>query len=53
LARFYRKPVAKQTDRQRFALSVAQWEALQAAMDQPLKARPKLRKLLSKPGVLG
>jgi uncharacterized protein (DUF1778 family) len=34
-------------------LSVAQWEAFQAAMDQTLKVRPKLRKLLSEPGVLG
>jgi hypothetical protein len=54
---FCRQPVTLQPGRpissQRFTLSVEQWQAFQAAMDQPLKTLPKLRKLLSEPGVLG
>jgi len=40
-------------DRHRFELSPEHWVAFQAALDQPVKARPKLQKLLSEPGVLG
>lgn len=40
-------------DRRRFELSAEQWEAFQSALDQPVTARPKLKKLLSEPGLLG
>ena len=40
-------------DRTRFELSDEQWLALQAELDQPVSAKPKLKKLLSKPGLLG
>ena len=40
-------------DRTRFELSDEQWLAFQAALDQPVSAKPKLKKLLSEPGMLG
>lgn len=40
-------------DRLRFELSPEQWDAFQAALDQPVTAKPKLNKLLSEPGLLG
>ena len=40
-------------DRLRFELSPGQWDAFQAALDQPVTAKPKLNKLLSEPGLLG
>ena len=40
-------------DRTRFELSADNWKAFQAALDQPVKAKPKLKKLLSRPGLLG
>ena len=40
-------------DRSRFELSDAKWLAFQAALDQPVSAKPKLKKLLSEPGLLG
>ncbi len=40
-------------DRRRFELPPEQWTAFQAALDQPVVAKPKIRKLLSKPGLLG
>ena len=40
-------------DRRRFELSAEQWEAFQSALDQPVTARPKLKKLLSETGLLG
>ena len=40
-------------DRRRFELSAEQWNAFQAALDQPVTAKPKLDKLLSEPGLLG
>jgi uncharacterized protein (DUF1778 family) len=39
-------------DRTRFELSDEQWLAFQAALDQPVSAKPKLKKLLSEPGLL-
>lgn len=39
-------------DRRRFELSAEQWEAFQSALDQPVTARPKLKKLLGEPGLL-
>jgi len=40
-------------DRTRFELSNDKWLAFQAALDQPVSAKPKLKKLLSEPGRLG
>ena len=40
-------------DRTRFELSPEQWLAFQAALDQPVSAKPRLKKLLSEPGLLG
>jgi len=40
-------------DRTRFELSDEKWLAFQAALDQPVNAKPKLKKLLSEPGLLG
>ena len=39
--------------RTRFELSEVRWLAFQAALDQPVSARPQLKKLLSEPGLLG
>lgn len=39
-------------DRRRFVLDEAQWQAFQEALDRPVKAKPRLRKLLRDPGVL-
>lgn len=41
------------SDRLRFELSPDKWDAFQAALDRPVKAKPKLKKLLSEPGLLG
>lgn len=40
-------------DRVRFQLPPAQWKAFQAVLDQPVRAKPKLQKLLNEPGLLG
>ena len=40
-------------DRPRFDLSEEQWLAFQAALDKPVTDKPKLKKLLSEPGMLG
>jgi uncharacterized protein (DUF1778 family) len=40
-------------DRRRFELPAQQWEAFEAALDQPVSVKPKLKKLLSEPGLLG
>ena len=42
-------------DRTRFELSDEEWLAFQAALDQPVspKTKLKLKKLLSEPGLLG
>lgn len=39
-------------DRLRFELSPEKWEAFQLALDQPVTPKPRLRKLLSEPGLL-
>lgn len=39
--------------RLRFELAPGQWDAFQAALDQPVSGKPKLKKLLSEPGLLG
>lgn len=40
-------------DRLRFELTPEKWEAFQQALDKPVSAKPKLRKLLNEPGLLG
>jgi uncharacterized protein (DUF1778 family) len=40
-------------DRTRFGLTSEKWREFHAALDQPVSAKPKLRDLLSKPGLLG
>lgn len=40
-------------DRTRFELSAEQWLAFQSALDQPVGAKPRLKKLLAEPGLLG
>ena len=40
-------------DRTRFALAPEKWLEFQAALDRPVSAKPKLKKLLSEPGLLG
>jgi len=39
-------------DRLRFELTPKNWDAFQRALDQPLTAKTKLRKLLNEPGLL-
>ena len=40
-------------DLRRFELAPGKWEAFQAALDRPVKAKPRLIKLLTRPGLLG
>ena len=40
-------------DRTRFDLSEEQWLAFQSVLDKPVTDKPKLKKLLSEPGLLG
>ncbi len=40
-------------DRRRFMLDDDGWAAFQQALDRPVQTRPRLKKLLSEPGVLG
>ena len=40
-------------DRRRFVLDDEQWQAFQQVLDRPVQAKPRLKKLLSEPGVLG
>ena len=40
-------------DRSRFELPPEQWQAFQAALDQPTAPKPNLKKLLTTPGLLG
>lgn len=39
-------------DRRHFELDEAQWQAFQEALDRPVQAKPRLKKLLGEPGVL-
>lgn len=39
--------------RVRFELTSQQWDAFEAALDQPVTAKPKLTQLLDQPGLLG
>ena len=36
-----------------FSLTDEQWEQFQATLDRPVQDKPRLRKLLTEPGVLG
>ncbi len=40
-------------DRRQFVLSDEQWQAFQQALDRPAQAKPRLKRLLNEPGVLG
>lgn len=40
-------------DRRQFVLDEAQWHAFQVALDRPVQDKPRLKKLLREPGVLG
>lgn len=40
-------------DRRQFVLGEAQWRAFQEALDRPVNSKPRLKKLLREPGVLG
>ncbi len=40
-------------DRRQFALDETQWRAFQEALDRPVQNKPRLKKLLREPGVLG
>ena len=40
-------------DRRHFALRPEQWDEFQAVLDRPVQAKPRLKKLLTKPSVLG
>lgn len=40
-------------DRRRFELDEDRWQAFQDALDRPVQAKPRLKKLLREPGVLG
>lgn len=39
-------------DRRQFVLDQTQWQAFQEALDRPVQAKPRLRKLLREPGTL-
>jgi len=40
-------------DRRQFVLDESRWQAFQEALDRPVQSKPRLKKLLSDPGVLG
>ena len=40
-------------DRRYFELDETQWQAFQQALDRPVVAKPRLKKLLNEPGALG
>ena len=40
-------------DRVRFELTPEKWLAFQAALDRPVKSKPKFKRLLDVPGLLG
>ena len=40
-------------DRRQFTLDEAQWRAFQEALDRPVQTKPRLKKLLDEPGLLG
>ena len=40
------------SNRRHFGLDNAQWEMFQQALDRPVQSKPRLKKLLTQPGVL-
>lgn len=40
-------------DRRHFVLNDERWQAFEQALDRPVQAKPRLKKLLGEPGVLG
>jgi len=40
-------------DRLRFEMTPEKWDAFQAALDQPVSPKQRLKKLLNEPGLLG
>jgi uncharacterized protein (DUF1778 family) len=40
-------------DRRHFVLAEDRWQAFQEALDRPIQPKPRLKKLLDEPGVLG
>ena len=40
-------------DRRHFVINDEQWESFQQALDRPVQAKPRLKQVLSEPGVLG
>ena len=40
-------------DRRQFVLDEGHWQAFQEALDRPVQIKPRLKKLLNEPGVLG
>ena len=40
-------------DRRHFVLDEAQWQAFEQALDRPVQAKPRIKQLLSEPGLLG
>ena len=40
-------------DRRHFVLDEAQWQVFEQALDRPVQAKPRLKQLLSEPGLLG
>jgi uncharacterized protein (DUF1778 family) len=39
-------------DRRHFCLDDSKWEMFQQALDRPVKSKPRLKKLLTQPGIL-
>jgi uncharacterized protein (DUF1778 family) len=39
-------------DRRQFVLDESKWQAFQEALDRPVQSKPRLKKLLSEPGML-
>ena len=39
--------------RRLFVLDESQWQAFEQALDRPVQAKPRLKQLLSEPGLLG
>lgn len=39
-------------DRRQFMLDDSQWQAFQEALDRPVQSKPRLKKLLTEPGIL-
>ena len=40
-------------DRRQFVLNAEKWQQFQEALDRPVQSKPRLKKLLREPGLLG